>query len=160
MWYNPQNADRLHQHSKGEYKMTDTIVLESQDFCLSLEFKVFESDISYPSNTILSVSVTSAGFSASTTMDIDVKDMPTFCSKLQKLYDSLKGEAKIQEPFGNQQHITFSGDGKGHILISGKLNSNGANGFWQELNFENCIDQTYMPQFLKNLLSFSNQYKK
>ena len=140
--------------------MTDTITLESQNFCLSLDFQVFESDIAYPSNAILSVSVTSAGFSASTTMDIDVKDMPAFCSKLQKLYDSLKGEAKIQEPFGNQQHITFSGDGKGHILISGKLNSNGANGFWQELNFENCIDQTYMPQFLKNLLSFSNQYKK
>ena len=140
--------------------MTETIVLESENFCLSLEFKVFESDISYPSNTILSVSVTSAGFSASTTMDIDIKDIPTSCSKLQKLYDSLKGEAKIQEPFGDQQHITFSGDGKGHILISGKLNSNGANGFWQELKFENCIDQTYMPQFLKNLSSFSNQYKK
>lgn len=138
--------------------MTNTIILESENFCLSLDFQVFESDISYPSNTILSVSVTSAGFSASTTMDIDVKDMPDFCNKLQKLYDLLKGEAKIQEPYGNQQHIAFLGDGKGHILISGELNSNGTNGFWQELKFENCIDQTYMPQFLKKLSAFSNQY--
>ncbi len=140
--------------------MTDTIILESENFCLSLDFQVFVSDISYPSNTLVTVSVTSSGFSASTTMDIDVKDMPGFCNELQKLYDSLKGEAKIQEPFGNQQHITFSGDGKGHILISGELNSNGANEFWQELKFENCIDQTCMPQFLKKLSILSNQYIK
>ena len=97
MWNHPQNADRLHQHGKRGCKMTDTIILESQNLCLSLDFQVFESDISYPSNTILSVSVTSAGFSVSTTMDFDAKDMPTFCSKLQKLYDSLKGEAKIKK---------------------------------------------------------------
>ncbi len=123
--------------------MNDTFLLESESFSLSLDFEVFESDISYPSNTILTVSVSSAGFSASTTMDIDIKDIPTFYYELQKVYDSLKGEAKIQEPYGNQRYILFSGDKKGHILVSGVLNSNGANGFWQELKFENCIDQTF-----------------
>lgn len=140
--------------------MNDTVLLKSESFSISLDFEVFESDISYPSNTILTVSVSSAGFSASTTMDIDIKDIPTFYYELQKLYDSLMGEAKIQEPYGNQQYILFSGDKKGHILVSGVLNSNGANGFWQELKFENCIDQTFLPQFLKNLSTFSNQYKK
>ena len=140
--------------------MNDTVLLKSESFSISLDFEVFESDISYSSNTILTVSVSSAGFSASTTMDIDIKDIPTFYYELQKLYDSLMGEAKIQEPYGNQQYILFSGDKKGHILVSGVLNSNGANGFWQELKFENCIDQTFLPQFLKKLSIFSNRYKK
>ncbi len=140
--------------------MNDTILLESESFSLLLDFQVFESDISYPSNTILTVSVSSVGFSASTTMDIDIKDIPTFCNELQNLYDSLKGEAKIQEPYGNQQCILFSGDKKGHILVSGMLNSNCANGFWQELKFENCIDQTFLPKFLRKMTAFSNQYIK
>ena len=42
--------------------MNDTILLESENFRLTLDFQVFESDISYPSNTILSVSVSSEGF--------------------------------------------------------------------------------------------------
>ena len=140
--------------------MNNTFLLESESFSLSLGFEVFESDISYPSNTILTVSVSSAGFSASTTMDIDIKDIPTFYYELQKVYDSLKGEARIQEPYGDQQYILFSGDKKGHILVSGTLNSNGENGFWQELKFENCIDQTFFSQFLKKLSAFSNQYRK
>ena len=140
--------------------MNNTFLLESESFSLSLGFDVFESDISYPFNTVLTVSVSSAGFSASTKMDIDIKDIPTFYYELQKVYDSLKGEAKIQEPYGNRQYILFSGDKKGHILVSGVLNSNGAEGFWQELKFENCIDQTFFPQFLKKLSAFSNQYRK
>lgn len=140
--------------------MNDTILLESENFRLSLDFQVFESDISYPSNTILSVSVSSEGFSASTTMDIDIKDILIFCNELQKTYDSLKGEAKIQEPYGNQQYILFTGDKKGHIFVSGRLNSNGANGFWQELKFENCLDQTFLPQFLRKLTALSNKYTK
>ena len=140
--------------------MNDTILLESESFRLSLDSQVFESDISYPSNTILSVSVSSEGFSASTTMDIDIKDIQTFCNELQKTYDSLKGEAKIQEPYGNQQYILFTGDKKGHIFVSGMLNSNSANGFWQELKFENCLDQTFLPQFLRKLTALSNKYTK
>ena len=138
--------------------MTDLIFLESENFRLSFDFKVFETDISSPSNTILSVFVSSAGFSASTTMDIDIKDISTFCNELQNIYNSLNGEAKIQEPYGNRQCILFSGDKKGHILVSGTLSSNGANEFWQELKFENCIDQTVLPDFLKKLTALSNQY--
>ena len=137
--------------------MTDSIFLESENFRLSFDFQVFEADISYPSNTILSVSVTSAGFSASTTMDIDIKEIPTFCDELQKIYYSLNGEAKIQEPYG-KQYIQFSGDKKGHIFVSGTLHSNGANDFWQELKFENGIDQTFLPDFLKQLTTLSNHY--
>ena len=140
--------------------MTASVFLESDSFRLSLDFQVFESDVSYSSNTTLSVSVTSAGFSAFTTMDIDIKDIPTFCNELQNIYNSLNGEAMIQEPYGNRQYIRFSGDRKGHILVSGTLNSNGASGFWQELKFENCIDQTFLPDFLKKLTTLSTRYMR
>ncbi len=140
--------------------MNNTVLLESESFRLSLDFQVFESDISYPSNTILSVSVASDGFLASAKMEIDIKSLPIFFHELQNVYDSLSGEAKIREPYGNDQYIAFSGDKKGHILVSGTLSSHGANGFWQELKFENRIDQTFLPPFLQKLQAFSNQYVK
>ena len=139
--------------------MNDKFMLETEQFTLSLDFQVFESDIAYPSNTILSIGVSSSGFSASTTMDIDIKTVCGFCNELESVYNTLKGSAKIQEAYGNQ-YILFSGDGLGHITVSGLLGSNGANGFWQELKFENCIDQTYFPSFLKGLTNFVAQFKK
>lgn len=139
--------------------MNDKIMLEAEQFSLSLDFQVFESDIAYPSNTILSVCVSSSGFSAATAMDIDIKAFCNFCNELEIVYNALKGSAKIQEAYGNQ-YILFSGDGLGHIMVSGFLDSQGANGFWQELKFENCIDQTYFPRFLKCLTNFSTHFKK
>lgn len=140
--------------------MDDRIILSGNNFSLSLDFRVFESDVSYASNTILSVSVTSDGFSASATMDIDIKDIPLFCNELKKVYDCLNVEAKIQEPYGARQFILFSGDKCGRISISGTLNSGGDNGLWQELKFENSIDQTYIPRFMKELNDISNQFVK
>ena len=139
--------------------MIEGVLLEAENFNLSLDFQVFESDIAYPSNTILSISVSSSGFSASTTMDIDIKAFCNFCNELEIVYNTLKGSAKIQEAYGNQ-YILFSGDCLGHIRASGFLDSQGANGFWQELKFENCIDQTYFPRFLKCLKNFSAYYIK
>ena len=138
--------------------MNNEFILQSLTFKLSLDFNVFKSDIAYPSNTILSVSVSSAGFSASTTMDVDIKEIAKFCDELEQLYSSLKGSTKICEPFGNRQYICFSGDGRGHILISGILNSNGLNGFWQELKFENSVDQTCLPSFLDELTAYVSQF--
>ena len=139
--------------------MNNTVLLESESFSLSLDFEVFESDISYPSNTILTVSVSSAGFSASTTMDIDIKRLPFFCNELKNVYDSLNGKARLQEAFGDQ-YIEFCGDGKGHIGIAGQLESNGSDGFSQKLQFENRIDQTFLPAFLASLNSLANHYVK
>ena len=139
--------------------MNDKFMLKSEQFNLSLDFRVFESDIEYPSNTILSVCVSSSGFSAATTIDIDIKIVCDFCNELENLYNTLKGSTKIQEAYG-KQYILFSGDGLGHIMVSGFLDSQGANGFWQELKFENCIDQTYFPGFLKELTNFAAQFKK
>ena len=139
--------------------MNNTILLECENFSLSLDFHVFESDIKYPSNTILSVCVSSSGFSAATTMDIDIKAVCNFCNELENVYNTLKGSTKIQEAYG-KQYILFSGNGLGHIMVSGFLDSQGLSGFWQELKFENCIDQTYFPSFLKGLANFTAQFKK
>ncbi len=139
--------------------MNDKFMMETEQFSLSLDFQVFESDIDCPSNTILSVCVSSSGFSASTIMDVDVKTIYDFCNELESVYNTLKGSAKIQEAYGNQ-YILFSGDGLGHIKVASMLDSQGANGFWQELKFENCIDQTDFPSFLKGLTDFTAQFKK
>ena len=71
--------------------MNDKLLLESEQFALSLDFQVFESDIEYPLNTILSVCVSSSGFSATTTMDIDIKAACNFCNELENVYNTLKG---------------------------------------------------------------------
>ena len=138
--------------------MDNTFVLEGENFKLSLTFQVFESDIAYPTNTIISVFVLSAGFSASTSMDVDIKELSLFCDRLNDIYSTLKGETRISEPFGNKQNICFKGDGCGHIFISGMLHSNGAYGLYQELKFENTLDQTYFPAFLKKLTAYVKQF--
>ncbi len=139
--------------------MKENFTLESEQFSLTLNFEVFENDIGYGPNTILAVSVFSYGFSASANMDVDIIAVSTFCDDLENIYNSLKGEAKIYETYGSQI-IHFSGDGLGHICVSGELCSNGMNGFWQELKFENSIDQTYLPDFIKSLNKFAKQFLK
>jgi len=137
--------------------MNGKFTLESGQFVLSLDFQVFEADIAYPSNTILSVCVSSSGFSGTAAMDVDIKEVYIFCNELKGVYSTLKGSAAIKEAYGNR-HISFSGDGLGHITVSGLLNSQGEGGFWQELRFENRIDQTYLPRFLEGLTEFSAQF--
>ena len=134
-------------------------LIKSTDFDIHFQLKVFETDIKYPSNTILAVSVNSDGFCADADMDIDIKEFVSFIDKLSVLYSKLNGTAIIQEPYSNRQFIKFSADQTGHIGISGKLISNGRSGFVQELSFENCIDQTYLPDFIKNLSLLCAKYR-
>ncbi|MBO5395584.1 MAG: hypothetical protein J6A97_01755 [Clostridia bacterium] len=133
--------------------------IESTNFDVCLQLKVFEADIKYSSNTILTISVSSDGFCANTDMDIDIKEFVTFVDTLSSLYTTLNGIAIIQEPYGERQFIEFSADRSGHIGIRGKLSSNGRGGFDQELSFENSIDQTYLPDFINNLSSLCTKYR-
>ena len=137
----------------------NTPIIDTSQFKIKLQMNVFEADVAYPSNTIMTVAVDSDGFSAVTDMDVDIKQLIRFTDDLTELYNTLKGVAKIQEPYDMQQFIEFSGDGKGHIYISGKLNSFGQNGSTQELKFENSIDQTSLPKFISNLSDVCCKYK-
>lgn len=132
--------------------------IEKDNFSISFQLNVFESDIQYSSNTILTVAVESDGFCAESNMDIDIKEFAAFVDTLTALFSTLKGNAIIQEPYGQKQYISFSSDNTGHVFINGKLNSNGRNGFSQELVFENSIDQTYMPDFISSLSELCKKY--
>ena len=64
--------------------------------------------------------------------------------ELQELKDTLTGKAELKEPYSWDPFLIFEGDGRGHIHISGSITSQ--NSDWlQELNFENEIDQTFLP---------------
>lgn len=133
--------------------------LKSENFDIRLQLKVFEADIAYSSNTILTISINSDGFCASTDMDIDIKQFVAFVDALSALYSSLTGSAVIREPYGEQQYIEFCADRSGHIDVRGELSSNGRKGFAQKLAFENCIDQTYLPGFINSLTLYCAKYR-
>lgn len=133
--------------------------IKSENFDIRLQLKVFEADIEYSSNTILTISINSDGFCASTDMDIDIKQFVAFVGALSALYSSLTGSAVIREPYGEQQYIEFCADRSGHIHIRGELSSNGRKGFAQKLAFENCIDQTYLPDFINSLALCCAKYR-
>lgn len=133
--------------------------IKSADFDICFLPKVFKADIAYTSNTILTISVNSDGFCADTDMDIDIKEFVVFVDSLSSLYKTLNGTALIQEPYGERQFVEFCADRSGHIGIRGELSSYGRNGFVQKLTFENRIDQTHLPDFIKKLSLFCAEYR-
>lgn len=50
-------------------------IIETENFFVCIEPEIFEADINLSTNTILKIDVKSNGFTASTTMDIDIKDL-------------------------------------------------------------------------------------
>ena len=132
-------------------------ILKTENFRLSINLNIFESDIKCPSNTIMTVSVTTGGFSAKADMDIDIKEFAAFANKLSAVYDSLNGTATIKEPYGHQKFITFSADKTGYITVKGFLCDDLKN---NELRFENSFDQTYLKPFSRQLCSAYSKYIK
>lgn len=131
-------------------------ILSADNFSIIFELEIFENDLEYPINTTLHVTVQSCGFSGNASMDIGIKEFAQFCCKLSTLYDSLKGNAKIQEPYGCQQYIEFQADKLGHILVNGMIRSGSE--FIHELKFENVIDQTILYRFQKELIEAYAKY--
>ena len=130
-------------------------ILNTENFRLSISLNIFESDIEYSSNTIMTVSVTNDGFSAKADMDIDIKEFAEFANELSVIYESLSGTAKIKEPYGHQKFITFSADKTGYITVKGFLCDDLKN---NELRFENNFDQTYLKPFSQQLCSAYSKY--
>ena len=157
-YINPDGTKGKHVLEDLGMQSMNTFSIECPDFTLRLQFKVFESDISYPVNTELSVYIESDGFCCSTQMDMDTKMVRSFVKELSSLYTKLQGSAKIQEPYGYQQYIEFSGDHTGHIIIRGELHSMRSD-HRHSLQFENDIDQTYLPPFINALTAFIQQYR-
>lgn len=131
--------------------------LKTENFIFEFELNVYDKDKSIPINSILSLRLESDGFTASSSFDIDIKDFCAFVKNLKNLYNSLNGVAKLED-FHN--YIEFSGNGNGYIKVNGVINSNGRNGFEQELHFENEFDQTYLLEFSDRLFKdfIENEY--
>lgn len=133
-------------------------VLETENFKLSIEPKIFQEDIEFPANTILNIVVESDGFYANTTMDINIKYLAKFGYDLCRIYETLHGEARLEEPYGHHMWFSFVGNGIGHIAIKGYLSKGNIIGMEQVLEFENEIDQTYLKQFCNELIRNYKMY--
>ena len=117
--------------------------IEKDDFRLDLELNKWFDD-NGEINADLTIRVKCEGFYGSTTVDFVAEDFLIFLEELQELKDTLTGKAELKEPYSWDPFLIFEGDGRGHIHISGSITSQ--NSDWlQELNFENEIDQTFLP---------------
>lgn len=132
--------------------------LKSDHFSFRIKLRIFQEDICLPSNTIMEVQVESDGFSANTTMDIDIKEFAKFALDLSRVYETLSGEARIEEPYGRHMYFRFVGNGRGHIAIDGYLQKENRVGNEQILKFENEIDQTALRDFCYELVSSYQQF--
>ena len=132
--------------------------VKSDHFSLRIKLRIFQENICLLSNTIMEVQVVSDGFSANTTMDIDIKEFGKFALDLSHVYETLSGEARIEEPYGRQMYLRFIGNGRGHIAIDGYLQKENRIGNEQILKFENEIDQTSLRDFCYELVSSYKQF--
>lgn len=133
-------------------------IIHFEDFFLKIKVKVFLEDIRLSSNTIMEVTVQSDGFSATTTMDIDIKELAKFALDLTHICEILSGEARIEEPYGMHMYLSFIGNGRGHIAVKGYLHKNNCVGNEQILEFENDIDQTGLKKFSYDLFNDCKKY--
>ena len=124
---------------------SNTIKLETKDFTLDMHAKVYKDD-PIINNVLLTVKVVSKGFSGAMEMNVGSLELDEFVRKLTMMYKTLKGEARIEEPYGNKCFINFKIGRTGHVKVSGKLVVSS-----QQLLFENIFDQTYLEKFVKNL---------
>ena len=124
---------------------SNTIKLEAKDFTLDMHAKVYKGD-PVINNVLLTVKVVSNDFSGAMEMEVGSLGLEEFVQNLTKMYKTLKGEARIEEPYGNRCFINFKTDRTGHVEVNGKLV------VWtQQLLFENIFDQSYLEKFVKHL---------
>lgn len=121
--------------------------LASDGFSMTLRTRFFPDDIALPVNGTLLASIKSGDYSGKAEMDIDYKWFNLFISKLAAIYKTLSGEARIAEPYGEQQFLCFTGDGMGHVFVKGFLSDGGRH----KLEFENILDQTELQDFASAL---------
>ncbi len=132
--------------------------LNSENFSLKIKLNIFEEDVLLPSNTAMEVTVESDGFCACAVMDVDVKELAKFAADLTCIYETLAGEARIEEPYGAHMYLSFMGNGRGHIGVKGCLQKDSRAGNVQSLTFENHMDQTDLKRFSYELFHACKKY--
>jgi hypothetical protein len=97
------------------------------------------------------VEVQVGGFTGYAELWLDVSDFVRFVPEVQRLYETLEGEACF-ETIENQISLVLKGDGKGHINLSGRLLDRCGDG--NELLFKLFFDQTLLRQSISELEHF------
>ena len=134
--------------------------IETDTFILELIPEIYLQDFAYPVNVTVGVKVSSYGYSADTFMDVGVQGIVKFAVQLKNLYETLEGEAKLEEPYSVHNYIEFIAEPNGHIKVTGRLNNKNAFGHTQEINFENEIDQTFLRSFIDQLFTDFRKYNE
>ena len=91
-------------------------------------------------------------------MDIDDIALSDFAVNLNKLYETLSGSARLEEPYGMYCFLEFAAVTGGHIRIKGRIHNKKGIGYGHELTFENEVDQTYLRGFAKILFVDYGKY--
>jgi hypothetical protein len=119
-------------------------VLESVGCYLKISnIRVFEGEINLPTNTSAWVSVSSGSFSGATEFDIDAKLLGEFSVQLKNMFETLKGNALLEETYGPSL-IKIEAVSLGHFRVSGKIVLSYPPNL---LEFEFDVDQTMIKDF-------------
>ena len=131
--------------------------IKTENFYLGFRPYVYQNYLRAPVNTNLEVEIISYGFSAKTVIEIDIRKLAAFAVHLNRLYESLSGSARLEEPYGEQGYIEFEASARGHVKIEGRLAKYTAE-YAQRLQFQNEIDQTNLKNFAQSLLADFTAY--
>ena len=74
-------------------------------------------------------------------MDIDDIALSDFAVNLNKLYETLSGSVRLEEPYSMHCFLEFTAVTGGHIRIKGYIHNKMGVGYGHELTFENEVDQ-------------------
>ena len=99
---------------------------------------------------MLRIKVKSHRFYAETEFRADASLLAEFAEELNRLFETLDGEAELEGVGYNR--LKFKAMHGGHIFVSGTLSMN-ENGQSHEMTFSNSIDQTYLQGFAKKLFA-------
>ena len=96
-----------------------------------------------------SVTVQSAVWSGNLRAEFTAGELRRFGLEIERLYEELNGMAELRpmEPF---LELTFQGDGRGHIKVSGTAYHRLGAGTCLKFEFE--LDQTQLPSIAKALI--------
>jgi hypothetical protein len=82
-------------------------------------------------------------------------ELAAFRSQLVTLYETLKGEAKL-DSIEDWLTMTLEGDGAGHVSVSGAIRDQP--GVGNTLQFTFSLDQTYLPSILDQLEEIDREF--
>jgi len=101
--------------------------------------------------TNVRVKVFSDGFYGKGDMKVLVKEIAKFAVDLKNLYETLKGSARLEEPYFPNNFIEFVVKKTGRVVVSGRIHDCYPRP--RTLTFEDEIDQTYLRTFANELFA-------